>query len=211
LKKQKEAAHKNKDKAEEERLQKILDRRAQFRSARKEALQAANNLSSGERISVRAAIAAYGEEGKGGPTVGVNTSPDAEAGATFVDGNQVVISFSEAEFASNTLFASVAHEGTHVRHANYWLAGGLQTLDNNISVYGTEFAAYEVGTRAVRGSGKYSSYSTGGIELWNESWAAADRDANTAAAINRHLNARGRGADSPVGKDYAWPGRKVPY
>jgi RHS repeat-associated protein len=191
--------------------QSVLDRREAFKNALATADRASNSseLSAAEQTQVRESVAAYGSEGSAnGVSVGVGylakgVAAEATLNATPFpydqNTNSVRASITvtiDDDTTGDNLTIAVAHEGRHVADAQAFAtaltadiaSGGANAVAGsfNRTRYERETRGYSVSSYVAQALGLPNS-NYGGNEIWNNSWAAADRATKRAAGIQKHL------------------------
>jgi RHS repeat-associated protein len=100
------------------RIKGILSRRTAVLNGMKIAREAANNLSGSEKDAVNATLDAYGSQYQNnGVIIGVGSETLSDQGVTGIEEGSVIVAIRPDEFSADTLFMTIAHEGSHVLDA----------------------------------------------------------------------------------------------
>ncbi len=172
-------------------LQTILTQRADIRAGFKLAQKIIDALKPNYGATATALQAVkdqYGTENDGNDVVIGIRDAKSTSGVAFtkIENGKRIVAISEGEISnSNTLFATLMHEGTHLQQAGTYLASG-----NNPALWQAEFGAYNV-ARIVAVAGQMASgtlaasakYSAGGTQIGQGDWTAQQSE----AAIKNHL------------------------
>jgi RHS repeat-associated protein len=150
---------------------------------------------SNEYKKAERALNAYGKPGEDNG-VTVIASSKVGAGETTLNNNKTItVAFNPKQFGSDFFQALVGHEGSHVADTKNYLATG-----NSPTKYQYEYDGYFVQSVLGEAQAKEMNYvnyyaSTGGtktapekkVDLWNKSWAEADKAMLRSKAINEFL------------------------
>ena len=137
---------------------------------------------------VQAAIDAYGAPGQdNGVTIGFGDTanvPDGEgtkSAKNSPDGLLLTVKFDSDKLKGDALSRAIAHEGAAI----VMLRDKMVASNNAI-----EMKAWNTTLLVVIGSRQKTLTVPGGIVLWSDSWAAADRNANAGAGMTSYLDDR---------------------
>jgi hypothetical protein len=137
---------------------------------------------------IQAAIDAFGAAGQdNGVTVGFSDMANVPGGEgtkstkNSPDGLLLTALFDGDKLKGDALSRATAHVGTEIM-----LLRDKQVLSNNA----IEMKAWNATLLVVIGSRQKTLTLPGGVVLWSESWAAADRSANAATALANYLDDR---------------------
>jgi RHS repeat-associated protein len=184
--------------------QKIIDRRNEFRNGLAKAAEHGMSLSQRESAELKRSVEAYGKEGvSNGVAVGTGKLQNGALGETAFAkdasgranpftttgaGPWSVTANITVTFDGTINEDAVAHEGSHVADRLDLVAavelllnfgngsGDINTLQENVTKYATEFRAYQVSSSVDQINNRTS-------EVWNRGWREADRT----TAINKLL------------------------
>lgn len=207
MEKQLKQANKEKNTGEGARLEKMLKMRAGFVSALKDAKITATNITdSAVRKKTKGDLKAFGKEQDGNgitiaEKVSVPGASSGEVGFTRESPGGIVVAFDASEFTSESMFISIAHEGSHVGDILYnRMAGETSTRSE------TEGRAYMVSSMMAEAGRVGSLKLTTGTLLWSSSWAKADLPELRKAAVSEALKTTGDSAETKRGQEQAFRG-----
>jgi RHS repeat-associated protein len=199
--------------AQIDRIKQILSRRTSVLNGMKAAREASRNLSGSERSAVNSAISAYGAEHEAnGVVIAVGDETQSGQAIAGIDNNRVVVAIRPDQFKSDTLFLTLAHEGSHVLDGQdeifsfgtqeSCLCMGCQVsgsdIRSSISARDTELRAYQVSFWTAKGSNFSKSLGIGGINFYQPGWREID-----VRVLDQALGVIGRGPNDQAGRNPA--------
>src|SRR5690606_39030933 len=192
------------------RIKTVLNRRKAFTNAMREARSAVAGLSGEQKRAVNATLDAYGSEHEAnGVVVAVGEPTQTGQGMAGIENGEVIIAFRPDELTSNSLFATIAHEGSHIIDAKLEIQYNSPPFGGSLPISGsdirsrvtsrqTEYDAYSITFLAAKGNNFSGSIGINGVVFYQRGWSEIDE-----RRLNDALGQIGRGPNDQAGTNPA--------
>ena len=197
--------------AQIDRIKQILSRRTAVLNGLKTARQAANNLSGNQRSAVTNSVDVYGAEHENnGVVIAVGDPTQNGQGLAGIEDGSVIVAIRPDQFSADTLFMTLAHEGSHVLDAQmeirynsppmarrgFPISGS--EIRSSVTSRDTEYRAYSVSFWVAKGSNYSKSFGIGGSTFYQPGWREIDT-----RRLDEALGQIGRGPNDQAGRNPA--------